>query len=173
MKEYQLSHREVEKEYFKTHYSENETVILCDGINDVGNIGMIFRIADALRINKIFLYNLKPDFNFKLLKKKSRSTSEFIPFEIISFIKNVEELHKNYYFIIADKTNKSIHYSDYLYQNKNICFVFGSEKYGVSQEIIDLADASVHLPMYGKNTSINVATAAAVILYDFVRKKEI
>jgi tRNA G18 (ribose-2'-O)-methylase SpoU len=45
------------------------------------------------------------------------------------------------------------------------CLVLGSEMAGVSQEIIDMADATVTIPMLGMANSINVATAAAIVLY--------
>jgi len=50
--------------------------------------------------------------------------------------------------------------------DKNICLIIGSENYGVSQKMIDISDQSIHLPMYGINTSINVATALSVALYN-------
>ncbi|HWN50084.1 MAG TPA: TrmH family RNA methyltransferase [Xanthobacteraceae bacterium] len=45
------------------------------------------------------------------------------------------------------------------------CLVLGSEMRGVSQEIVDMADAAVAIPMLGMANSINVATAAAIMLY--------
>ena len=169
MEEYQLSHNEILQNISEKSKSNIKSVILTDGINDVGNLGMIFRIADALKIDKIYLYNLKPDFNYKLLKKKSRFTSEIVSFEIIKTFEEIQKLKENYFFVIIDKTNKSIDYSKYSYPEKDICFVFGSENYGVSPEIIKIGNISLHLPMFGKNTSINVATAASVVLYDYYR----
>jgi tRNA G18 (ribose-2'-O)-methylase SpoU len=43
--------------------------------------------------------------------------------------------------------------------------VLGSERHGLSQEIIELADAAVAIPMFGMANSINVATAAAIVLH--------
>ena len=46
-----------------------------------------------------------------------------------------------------------------------VCLVLGSEMTGISQEIIDMADAAVTIPMLGMANSINVATAAAIVLH--------
>ena len=173
MKEYQLNFREINKKHLSKIEEINRNripvCIIADGINDIGNLGMIFRLADALRIEKIFLYNIKDNFNFRLLKKKSRSTSNYVSYEIINEIDQILLLKKNYKFVVLDKTNKSIDYSTFN-PDFPLCLIIGSERFGVSEELIKYADASVHLPMFGVNTSINVASATAVILYDLVKK---
>ena len=174
MKEHQLNFEEINKENIQKikDIKKNRLPIflITDGINDIGNLGMIFRLADALRIEKIFLYNLKENFNFKLLKKKSRSTTEYVSYEIVNDFSQMLFLKENCKFVVLDKTNKSIDYSEFKPEFP-VCIIIGSEKYGVSEEFLKYADASVHLPMSGVNTSINVATATAVILYNFVIKK--
>ena len=45
------------------------------------------------------------------------------------------------------------------------CLVLGSEMAGVSQEVVDLADATVAIEMAGMANSLNVATATAIFLY--------
>lgn len=46
-----------------------------------------------------------------------------------------------------------------------VCLVLGSERAGVSQAVLGLADAAVTIPMQGMANSLNVATAAAVVLH--------
>ncbi len=173
MDEHQLNFKEINKYHLKQiseiHKNRIPISVITDGINDIGNLGMIFRLADALRINNIYLYNLKEHFNYKLLKKKSRSTSEYVSYEIINNFNQIKHLKENCKFVTLDKTNKSV---DFIEFNPEfpLCVIIGSEKFGVSQEMIQLADDSVHLPMFGVNTSINVATATSVILYDLVNK---
>jgi tRNA G18 (ribose-2'-O)-methylase SpoU len=45
-----------------------------------------------------------------------------------------------------------------------VCVVLGGERGGVSLEVMRLADAVIELPMRGMANSINVATAAAIVL---------
>jgi len=173
MEEYQLNFEEIHQNHLKSIADINKNrlpiIIITDGINDVGNIGMIFRLADAVRIEKIFLINLKENFNFKLLKKKSRSTSDYVSFEIIKDLSQIKKIKGKYKFLVLDKTNKSINYSE-LIPEFPICLIIGSEKFGVSEELIKYADTSVHIPMLGINTSINAATATAVVLYEITNK---
>ena len=49
--------------------------------------------------------------------------------------------------------------------NFPVCLILGSEMDGIPQEIVDMADAAVTIPMFGMGNSINVATAAAIVLH--------
>jgi tRNA (guanosine-2'-O-)-methyltransferase len=46
-----------------------------------------------------------------------------------------------------------------------VCLVLGSEDRGVSQEILDLADGAISIPVLGMGNSLNVTSAAAIVLY--------
>jgi len=144
-------------------------ILILDGLTDIGNVGSIFRIADALRIKKIYIYNYSKEFNKKLFQRKSRSTIKYVPYEYINDFDNILKLKNNFKFYVLEKTNKSIEYNKVNY-NEKACVIIGSENYGVSQELINIADQSIHLPMFGINTSINVATATSVALYHIFNK---
>lgn len=49
--------------------------------------------------------------------------------------------------------------------NRPIYLIAGNESAGVSQELLDLCHASVHLPMYGQNTSMNVSVSLGAAVY--------
>ena len=53
-----------------------------------------------------------------------------------------------------------------------MCLVLGGEFDGVSQDVVDLADAVIEIPMRGMTNSINVSTAAAIVLYELSRRAE-
>ncbi len=173
MSQIQLKFEEIRKHHLKeiSELDKNRlpVIILADGVNDIGNLAMLFRLADALRIKKIILFNLKDNFNFKLLKKKSRNTTKYVPYEIVNNITEIKKIKENNFFTAVEKTNKSINYSDFIPEIP-VCVIIGSEKFGISEDLLNLVDVSVHLPMNGINTSINAATAAAVVLYDFHHK---
>ncbi len=172
MQEHQLDFSEIHKTLSDriSRIKENRLPIclLADGLNDTGNLGMIFRLADALRLEKVFLYGVKP-LNFNVLKKKSRASVQYVDFEVFQDLSDIVKLKEKYAFVMLEKTNKSIPYFDFKPEFP-LCLVIGSEKFGISKEILTLADGSIHLPMFGVNTSINVATATAVALYDIAKK---
>jgi tRNA G18 (ribose-2'-O)-methylase SpoU len=49
--------------------------------------------------------------------------------------------------------------------NEKICFVLGSEVFGVTNDTLRNCDEAVYIPMYGKGSSLNVATSAGIVLY--------
>ena len=53
---------------------------------------------------------------------------------------------------------------------ERICLVLGTESAGVSQALLDAAQATVHIPMRGHNSSMNVATACAIAAYEIGRR---
>jgi len=67
MKEYQLKFEEINTKHIQRIKDIKKhrlpIFLLTDGVNDTGNLAMIFRLADALRIKKIFLYNFNPVLN--------------------------------------------------------------------------------------------------------------
>ncbi|MDG1146265.1 MAG: TrmH family RNA methyltransferase, partial [Flavobacteriales bacterium] len=54
-----------------------------------------------------------------------------------------------------------------------VVIVVGSEENGISEDILELADAKTRIPMYGKTESLNVSVATAVILYEAIRQRQL
>ena len=54
--------------------------------------------------------------------------------------------------------------------DQKIAIVIGSEISGICQSVLDLCPQSVHIPIYGRNTSMNVSNALAVMLYEIIRQ---
>lgn len=132
------------------------------------NIGSLFRIADALGIEKIYLSgsSLTPP-NSKI-RKTSRATEKHVPysyqknpFEIIQKLKS-----EDYTIISLEITSSSIDISELELKNTDkVCLILGSENAGVCQELLDESDITTHIPMLGQNSSMNVATACAIAAY--------
>ena len=73
--------------------------------------------------------------------------------------------------ISLEITEKSIPISNLkLTKNSKIVFIVGDEKHGVSASILEISDHIVHIEMYGQNSSMNVAQAASIGLYEFTKK---
>lgn len=63
--------------------------------------------------------------------------------------------------------SKDIFITDY---PKEVGFVVGAESKGIPQEILDVCAFALHIPMMGINSSLNVASALCVALYDWHRR---
>jgi tRNA G18 (ribose-2'-O)-methylase SpoU len=160
----------LKKDFIRTeieHISSNRLplILIADQIRNIGNAGMIFRIADSLRLQKIIFFNNLKKFDEKILLKKSRSTSKYVEFEYVNNIEEVIKLKSEFQFVSIEKTNKSTDFKTFEY-TKPICLIIGAERTGISDELMKITDISLHLPMNGINTSINVATAFSAVVYE-------
>lgn len=141
-----------------------------DNVRDPGNVGTIVRTADALGFEGVFLSEGCADlYSPKTVRSTMGSvfsveTAVGCPYSLLS------DLKRNGYQIVASALTDS---SFNLYRAKwsdKLVFVLGNEANGVSREILDLADMSVKIPMYGKAESFNVSIAAALMMGEAMRR---
>ena len=137
------------------------------------NIGSLFRLADALGIEELFLTgkSLTPP-NTKI-KKTSRSAEKYVKYTYeAESLPLVERLKKRGYTVISlEITSASIPLNElHIPSAAPICLIVGAEDKGVSQALLDISDHTVHIPMLGENSSMNVATACAIAAYDLTQR---
>jgi len=144
----------------------NPIYLVLDNVLDTYNIGSIFRLADAISVEKVYLCGNMEYPPSSRIHKAAVGTEVWVPWEKRdSAIEVVRELQEKGVKIVAVEQNpKSISYKN-LKPNFPIAIVVGHESNGVSQEVLDLADIVVELPMMGVNKSFNVWGSAAVISY--------
>ncbi|SFN69140.1 SpoU rRNA Methylase family protein [Bizionia echini] len=146
--------------------------VICDGITNAPNIGSLFRTADAFGIEKLILCGNHLELGRKSAKT-SRATEKYVSFEINN---NSFETVSNYkakgYQIIALEITENSQPINQLHfkTNQPIALVIGAENFGVSETILTIADAVIHLEMYGKNSSMNVVQATSICLYEFTKQ---
>ena len=156
-----------------THYDiENKQqtfpiTIVCDAIRTPENIGMCFRISESFGVSKIFLHETSPSHENRIVKKTARNTLTQIPFEYYTdFEETITQLKKEGNTIVGiEITDKSVNIQDFDFSsNEKIVLLLGSERNGI--ENINLVDATVAIPMFGRNSSMNVIHSLAIALYE-------
>lgn len=148
------------------------TVVL-ENIRSLWNVGSIFRTADAAGAEEIVLagYTGRPP--RAEIAKTALGAEQVVPWrEAATAGEAIEELRGRGCSIIAlDKTDDSVPLAD-----ADVAFpcavLLGNEVVGLSDEAIQAADLVCHLPMHGLKSSLNVAVAAGVALYEVRRKAE-
>lgn len=149
---------------------------ICFLANDIDvpmNIGSFFRIADALGVEKIFLTGSSIVPPNPKIKKTSRSTEKYVPYEYannpISVIKKLKAA--GYKVISLELTTKSIDLAELqISSDEKICLILGSENHGINVELLTVSDETIHIPMLGVNSSMNVASACSIATYEIIRK---
>ena len=171
MVDHQLSKEElratrVSRDKFKD-IPRNEIYIVLDSLKVAHNVGTILRLSDALLIKKVYICGntiVPPN---RKIKTSSRGAEKWVDWEYAESAVDVVKKLKDEGVMITsvEVTDKSIDYREFT-PKFPLCLILGREYDGVSQELIDLSDACIHLPLLGMCNSINVSTAASVVMYD-------
>lgn len=132
------------------------------------NVGAIFRTADAVGVEKIYLtgYTPTPKTNPKEIHKTALGAEESVKWEkykSISYL--LKKLKKEKIKIVAVEQHKrSIPY--YKFKPKtDLVLIFGNEVQGLNKKILEKTDYILEIPMFGKKESLNVAVAFGIIVY--------
>lgn len=138
--------------------------LLLDRLENFRNVANCFRLADAANLAHIFGFQMEPFLEHKKFRRITRSTERFIPYTSIDSLDAIKELKTGFHFIALERTDQSIDYRA-VEVPANSLIILGNEVNGVSKELLSLADQTIHLPMYGVNSSMNAGMAAGIAIY--------
>ncbi len=152
----------------------NPIYLVLDRIIDTYNTGSLFRLADAVAAEKMYLCGEMEYPPSSRIHKAAVGTQKWVPWEkkesTLSTIKELKK--KGIQILVVEQSNRSISYKEFK-PKFPVAIVVGNETEGVSKEILDEADVIIELPMFGINKSFNVWGSAAVIVYkvlEFIKK---
>ena len=137
------------------------------------NIGGLFRMADALGVEKIYLCGNSPTPPSKKINRTARSTVRYVSHEYCeNALEIVARLKTNGYKIVSlEITKQSLDILDFDVQPEDkICLIIGGENMGVNQALLNASDVAVHIRMCGNNSSMNVAAAATIAVFEITRR---
>tara|TARA_R110002072_G_scaffold299371_1_gene474752 strand:- start:31096 stop:31602 length:507 start_codon:yes stop_codon:yes gene_type:complete len=162
----QLSHENVENTQQKFPIT-----IVCDAIRTPENIGMCFRISESFGVEKIYFHENSPSVENRKVINTARNTINQIAHDYYtdfnSLIKNLKDEDNT--IIGIEITDKSINIQDFNFKNhEKIVLLLGSERNGI--ENVDLVDYTISIPMYGRNSSMNVVHSLAITLYEITNQ---
>lgn len=148
---------------------ENPLIVVCESIEKPGNLGSILRSSDAVGAHAVIICDKKTDIFNPNVVRASIGTLFNVPV-IESTQSEVFHFLKSHRLSIVATTP----HSDVLYTqsdlSKNVAILVGTEQLGLSKFWIDNADILVKIPMYGIADSLNVASAATLVLYEARRQ---
>lgn len=146
-------------------------VVLLDNVRSMYNVGSFFRTSDAVGLETLYLCGITAYPPQSAISKTALGAEESVPWQHHDDAREpVAALRARGYEIAAIET--SLHSVD-LYDWKPafpVCILFGHEVDGIRPELLAMADTHVRIPMVGRKHSLNVATAAGVVLYELLRK---
>lgn len=148
--------------------------VLLDNVRSMYNVGAFFRAADGVGLQRLCLCGITSHPPKKAISKTALGAEEAVIWEHDwDAVKVTEEMRRAGFEIAAiETTSRSIDLFDWQ-PRFPVCVAFGHEVEGLQPKLLEIADLHVSIPMLGKKKSLNVATAAGVVLYELLRKYRI
>jgi 23S rRNA (guanosine2251-2'-O)-methyltransferase len=152
----------------RKNIKKNPITIILDNVLDTYNIGSIFRLADAVAAEKVYLCGATETPPNTRIKKASINTWTWVDWEYQASTMDAIFKCKNSQIIAVEQDKRSISIQEVTYSFP-LAIVVGNESYGISKEVLDAVDTIVELPMFGINTSLNVMVTTGIVLYDAIK----
>lgn len=147
-------------------------IAVLENVRSAYNVGSVFRTADAFLIEAIYItgYTAKPP--HKEIKKTALGAEDTVDWKHFpSAADAIQYLKNNGYKVYAvEQVENSISLEKFKATDK-VAVIFGNEVTGVEQSTIALCDGTIEIPQLGMKHSLNIATAAGVVLWELVRGK--
>lgn len=148
-------------------------LVVLENIRSAYNVGSIFRTADAFLLEGIFLCGYTAFPPHKEIKKTALGAEETVTWKQF---KNIDEAIADlraagYKVYAVEQAAESWKLGSFAVEEKKIAVIFGNEVTGVEQSTIALCDGVIEIPQLGMKHSLNVATAAGVVLWELIREK--
>lgn len=162
----QLAHNDIEN-----HQKRFPITIVCDAMRTPENIGMCFRICESFGVEKIYLHESSPTIENRIVKRTARNTLAQIEHETYSdFATIIHKLKQEGNTIIGlEITDESTSIQEFEFKNHSkMVLILGGERRGIKD--IQLVDQTVFIPMYGRNSSMNVVHSLAITLYEITNQ---
>ena len=143
-----------------------ELVVLVDKVQDPGNMGRTAHAAGAAGI--VMTKGTVDIYNDKTLRSTMGSIF-YIPIvedDSLDFVKSLKK--EGYKLVVSSLQGKNNFFEENL-QGK-VMIAVGNEGNGVSDEVYDIADIKVKIPMPGEAESLNVAVATSIMIYEKIRQ---
>jgi tRNA G18 (ribose-2'-O)-methylase SpoU len=139
---------------------------LAENIRSLYNVGSIFRTSDAILLRHLYLAGYTGYPPRKEIDKTALGAVDSVPWshssDPLSTARTIKS--QNIRLIALEHTSTSGSYLDYSFDFP-FCLVIGNEVEGVSEELLDLADDAIDIPMLGLKQSLNVSVAYGVVMF--------
>ena len=146
-------------------------VLVLDNLQDPGNMGTVFRSAEAAGASGILMSKDCVDvYNPKVIRSTMGSVLR-VPFVYADdFGETLEEIKKAGIRLFAAHLKGSVPYDEADYRGRT-AFLIGNEANGLTEASAQAADCRIRIPMEGKVESLNAAVAASVLMFEAARQR--
>lgn len=145
-------------------------VIVCDNIQDPGNLGTIIRSADAAGASGVIVSPDSVDIFHPKVIRSTMGSIFHVPVMIANVVHALDEAAGRgiQLWTAQPQADVSLYEADL---TQAVWFVIGNEAHGISASVIEKVNHSLSIPMQGRAESLNAAMAATVMLFETMRQR--
>lgn len=166
-----------EDDLSKIKLSEHPLVAIFDRPSDPGNLGTIIRSCDALQVDGLVITGHCVDLYDPKVIRSSIGTIFTLPVikmesykKLLPWFSEIKELYPDFQIV-----GTSVHTDNLVYEgdfNKPTALIIGNETSGMSASYRELSDYIFKIPIFGSASSLNVACASSMVLYEIARQRQ-
>jgi len=154
------------RDFRREHPIHHDVVVILQSVEYPVNVGSVFRIADAARIEELILAGITPRPPHATIAKVGRNKHKCVPWHYEKGVDApIAELKGSGYRVFALEIAEGAKpYYEIDWPDK-ICLVLGHEDHGITRATLALCDEAVFIPMWGKGLSLNLHVTLAIVLF--------
>ena len=152
--------------------SPNPLTLVCESVEKPGNLGAMLRTADAVGADAVIAATPITDWGNPNVVRASKGTVFAVPVAAADSADVLSWAKAGGLRVVAATPDTDTLFTDVDFTGPTAIAV-GSEKHGLTDAVLASADALVRIPMTGLANSLNVATSAAIILYEAIRQRRV
>ncbi len=145
-------------------------VLVAQAVEKPGNLGAMLRTADAAGLDAVVAADPVTDWGNPNLVRASKATVFSVAVAADPTAVVLAWLRARGIALVATTPDTEVAYTD-VDLTGPVAVAVGTEKEGLDRAVLDAADHRVRIPMQGRANSLNVATSAAIVLYEAVRQR--
>ena len=151
-------------------------IVVLENIRSAYNVGSVFRTADAFLLEAIYIcgYTCCPP--HKEIKKTALGAEETVAWKhfVNSTVAILELKDMGYKVFSVEQASGSTMLNNLNFDvNDKIAVIFGNEVTGVEQTTIQQSEGCIEIPQFGMKHSLNISTAAGVVMWELVRNRKL
>ena len=145
-------------------------IVLCDGIEDVHNLGSILRVAECAGADGVVIpKNGSATVTESVIRISAGAAEHMKVAKVANLNQTIEFLQKNGYWIYAlEAGGEDIYAEDF---SGNVALVVGGEDSGVKRLTKEKCDKILSIPLLGSVNSLNASVALGIAAYEVVRNR--
>ncbi len=149
-------------------------IVVLDNVRSLYNVGSVFRTCDAFMVEELLLCGITACPPNAEIHKTALGAEHSVQWR--HFVATADAVHylrsRHYTILAVEQCQGSISLTSAVQnikKDKKYALILGNEVKGVQQSIVDISDGCVEIPQFGTKHSLNVAIAAGVVVWEYLK----